>query len=141
MKGFPLNWRAFLILIHLVLKSGYMEIKTHQTDNLTIAEIISKNIIITTVEDGKDLIGNLYYQGVDKIVLHEKNITPSFFDLKTRMAGEILQKFSNYKIRLAIVGDFDKYGSKSLNDFIFESNKGSTVNFVSSVEKAINIKK
>lgn len=118
-----------------------MEIKTHQTDNLTIAEIISKNIIITTVEDGKDLIGNLYYQGVDKIVLHEKNITPSFFDLKTRMAGEILQKFSNYKIRLAIVGDFDKYGSKSLNDFIFESNKGSTVNFVSSVEKAINIKK
>lgn len=107
-----------------------MEIKTHQTNNLTKAEIISKNIIITTVEDGIDLVGNLYYQGFDKVVLHEKNITPSFFDLKTRMAGEILQKFSNYKIRLAIVGDFDKYGSKSLNDFIFESNKGNTVNFV-----------
>ncbi|WP_417354092.1 DUF4180 domain-containing protein [Flavobacterium sp.] len=114
-----------------------MEIKTHQTDNLTLAEIISQNIIITTVEDGRDLVGNLYYQGFDKVVLHEKNITPSFFDLKTRMAGEILQKFSNYKIRLAIVGDFDKYESKSLNDFIFESNKGSTVNFVSSLDGAI----
>lgn len=107
-----------------------MEIKTDQTNNLTIAEIISQNIIITTVEDGTDLVGNLYYQGFDKVVLYEKNITPSFFDLKTRMAGEILQKFSNYKIRLAIVGDFDKYESKSLNDFIFESNKGNTVNFV-----------
>lgn len=129
MKGFSLNWRAFLIF-NLVLKSGYMEIKTDQTNNLTIAEIISQNIIITTVEDGTDLVGNLYYQGFDKVVLYEKNITPSFFDLKTRMAGEILQKFSNYKIRLAIVGDFDKYESKSLNDFIFESNKGNTVNFV-----------
>lgn len=118
-----------------------MEIKTHQTNNLTIAEIISKNIIITTVEDGTDLVGNLYYQGFDKVVLHEKNITPSFFHLKTRMAGEILQKFSNYKIRLAIVGDFSKYESKSLNDFIFESNKGSAVNFVPSIEKAIDINK
>ncbi|WP_417366096.1 DUF4180 domain-containing protein [Flavobacterium beibuense] len=107
-----------------------MEIKTHQTDNLTIVEIVSPDIIIATIEDGTDLVGNLYYQGFDKVILHEKNITPSFFDLKTRMAGEILQKFSNYKIRLAIVGDFDKYGSKSLNDFIFESNKGNTVNFV-----------
>lgn len=115
-----------------------MEIKTHQTNNLTIAEIISKNIIIATIEDGTDLVGNLYYQGFDKVVLYEKNITPSFFDLKTRMAGEILQKFSNYKISLTIVGDFSKYKSKSLNDFIFESNKGSTVNFVSSIEEVLN---
>ncbi len=115
-----------------------MEIKTHQTNNLTIAEIISKNIIIATIEDGTDLVGNLYYQGFDKVVLYEKNIIPSFFDLKTRMAGEILQKFSNYKIRLAIVGDFDKYGSKSLNDFIFEGNKGSVINFVASIEQVLN---
>ena len=39
------------------------------------------------------------------MIIHEKNITPEFFDLKNRMAGEILQKFSNYRIRLAIVGD------------------------------------
>ncbi|MFL9837114.1 DUF4180 domain-containing protein [Flavobacterium sp. ST-75] len=116
-----------------------MEIKTHQTDNLTIAEIISQNIIITTVEDGTDLVGNLCYQGVDKAILYERNITPVFFDLKTRMAGEILQKFSNYKIRLAIVGDFDKYESNSLNDFIFESNKGSTVNFVATIEEVLGL--
>ncbi|WP_330442671.1 DUF4180 domain-containing protein [Flavobacterium sp. C4GT6] len=114
-----------------------MEIKTHQTDNLTIAEIISQNIIITTVEDGTDLVGNLYYQGFDKAILYERNITPAFFDLKTRMAGEILQKFSNYKIWLAIVGDFSKYESKSLNDFIFESNKGSAVNFVATIEEGL----
>ena len=115
-----------------------MEIKTHQTANLTVAEIISKNIIIATIEDGTDLVGDLYYQGFDKVVLYEKNITPSFFDLKTRMAGEILQKFSNYKIRLAIVGNFSKYESKSFNDFVFESNKGSVINFVASIEEVLN---
>ncbi|MDD4645730.1 MAG: DUF4180 domain-containing protein [Bacteroidales bacterium] len=47
----------------------------------------------------------LYYHGFDRMIIHEKNITPEFFDLKNRMAGEILQKFSNYRIRLAIVGD------------------------------------
>ncbi|KGO79874.1 alpha/beta hydrolase [Flavobacterium beibuense F44-8] len=115
-----------------------MEIKTHQTDNLTIVEIVSPDIIIATIEDGTDLVGNLYYQGFDKVILHEKNITPSFFDLKTRMAGEILQKFSNYKIRLAIVGNFSKYESKSLNDFVFESNKGRVINFVTSIEEVLN---
>ena len=55
-----------------------------------------------------------------------------FFDLKNGIAGEILQKFSNYRVSLIIVGDFSKYASKSLNDFIYESNKGRHINFVAS---------
>ncbi|WP_449401649.1 DUF4180 domain-containing protein [Chryseobacterium wanjuense] len=55
----------------------------------------------------------------DKVIIHEKNITPEFFDLKTKIAGDILQKFSNYRVKLAIVGDFSKYESKSIKDFIF----------------------
>jgi hypothetical protein len=66
-------------------------------------------------------------------------ITPYFFDLKTKIAGEILQKFSNYRIGLAIVGDFSKYESKSMKDFIFESNKTKHVNFVEMLEDALNI--
>ena len=72
-------------------------------------------------------------------MLNEKNITPDFFDLKNGIAGEILQKFSTYRVRLAIVGDFSKYTSKSLNDFIFESNKGKHINFVTSTIEAIKI--
>lgn len=115
-----------------------MEIKTYHINNLTVAEIVSQDVVITTAEDGIDLVGNLYYQGFDKAILYEENITPAFFDLKNRLAGEILQKFSNYRMRLVIVGDFTKYESKSLKDFIFESNKGTTVNFVSSVTEVLN---
>ena len=91
------------------------------------------------VEDGLNLLGNLYFQGYDKIIIYEKDITPDFFDLKIGIAGELLQTFSNYRISLAIVGDFSKYKSKSLHDFIFESNKGKHINFVLTSVEAIQI--
>lgn len=107
-----------------------MEIKTHNIDNTKVAEIITDKVILRSTEDGLDLLGNLYYQGFDKIIIHEKNITPEFFDLRTKIAGEILQKFAQYQMPLIIVGDFSKHKSKSLNDFIFESNKSQQINFI-----------
>jgi ABC-type branched-subunit amino acid transport system substrate-binding protein len=68
----------------------------------------------------------------------EHNLPVEFFDLKTKLAGDILQKFSTYQGRLAIVGDFTKYESKSLRDFIYESNKARRINFVSTLEEAEN---
>ena len=107
-----------------------MEIKTHNIEDTKVAEIITDKVILRSTEDGLDLLGNLYYQDFDKIIIHEKNITPEFFDLKTKIAGEILQKFAQYQMPLIIVGDFSKYKSKSLNDFIFESNKSQQINFI-----------
>lgn len=115
-----------------------MKIKAHNINDTKIAEVTSDKTIINKTEDGLDLLGNLYYQGFDSIVMNEKNITPDFFDLKNGIAGEILQKFSNYRVRLAIVGDFSKFASKSLTDFIYESNKGKHINFVNSTTEAID---
>lgn len=116
-----------------------MTIKYHNIDNLTIAEIASEDIIIKTVEDGLDLLGSLYYQGANSIIIRERNLTAAFFNLRTGLAGEILQKFSNYRVRLAIVGDFEKYSSKSIQEFFYESNKNRQINFVKTVSNAITI--
>lgn len=116
-----------------------MKIETHDINDTKIAELISDDTIINNIEDGLDLLGNLYYQDFDKIIIYEKNVTPDFFDLKNGIAGEILQKFSNYRVRLAIVGDFSKYTSKSVNDFVYESNKGRQINFVASQLEAIKV--
>lgn len=117
-----------------------MKIESHSINGKKIAEIVSTDIVIRSSEDGLDLLGNLYYQDFDKIVIREKNITPDFFDLKNGIAGEILQKFSNYRVQLAIVGDFSQYTSKSISDFIYESNKGRHINFVPSVAEALKIR-
>jgi Domain of unknown function (DUF4180) len=115
-----------------------MEIKAHQINKVNIAEVISEDIVIANFQDGLDLLGDLYFQGFDKIVLQEKNITPDFFDLKTGIAGEILQKCANFRMNMAIVGDFSKYKSKSLEAFIFESNKMEQINFVGNLTDALN---
>ncbi len=61
-----------------------------------------------------------------------------FFILSTGIAGEILQKHINYGGCIAIYGDFSSYTSKSLKDFMYESNKGTKVFFVRTKDEAIN---
>ncbi len=78
-----------------------------------------------------------YETGCDRIILNKSLVSKSFFDLKTRLAGEILQKFINYRVKLAIVGDFSVYSSKSLKDFIYESNNGKDIFFLPTEEQAI----
>jgi len=114
-----------------------MHIITHTVATGLVAEFVSQDIIINTIAEGIDLVGTLYYQGFEGVIIHRDTITPDFFDLKTKIAGEILQKFSNYRIRLAIVGNFESNTSKSLKDFIYQFNRGRQVNFVTSVPLAL----
>lgn len=114
-----------------------MRIETHRIGQAKVAEIQAEGLVLTSVEDGLSLLGDLYYQGFDKIILHEENIAPEFFDLKTKLAGEVLQKFVQYRMLLAVVGDFSKYTSKSLRDFIYECNQGRQVNFVQELSSAL----
>lgn len=102
-----------------------------------IAEIHSEGICIHTTREALDLMADCGYQGAAGLLIREEHLMPEFFDLKTGIAGEILQKFSTYRMKLAIVGDFGKYESKSLRDFIRESNKGRQICFASSREEAL----
>ena len=91
-----------------------MEIKIHEINDVKIAEVISEVNIINNTEDGLDLMGDLYYQGFDRIVIHEKNIIPDFFNLKSGIAGEILQKFSTYRVRFGHCWRFLKIHKQKL---------------------------
>lgn len=82
-------------------------------------------------------MANASYQGATSIILYEKNLKLEFFELKTGMAGEILQKYTNYHIRIVIVGEFEKFDSKSLKAFIVESNRGKLVAFMPDRETAL----
>lgn len=106
-------------------------------NNISIAELTDESFMICQPQDVLDIFGNLMSTYCDRIIIHERNLHPDFFDLKTGLAGEVMQKFSNYRVRLAIVGDFAKYKSQSLQDFIFESNKSKRVFFTDSISSAI----
>lgn len=114
-----------------------MNIKILEVNGTSMAIVESDKIIINELQDAVDLLGNCDYQGASNIIVKKENLKPDFFDLKTRLAGEILQKFSNYRKKLAIVGDFSNITSKSLIDFIYESNKAGRINFVQTFEEAM----
>lgn len=96
-------------------------------------------IILFDIDSSLDIIANVFYSANTKnLIIYEENILDDFFNLKTRLAGEILQKFTQYQTRISIVGDFSKYENKPLRDFIYESNKGRDCSFFSTLEEAIN---
>lgn len=113
-----------------------MNFVIHNEYKNNIAEFITDKVIINNVQDTLDLIANISAQDINKIIIHEKNITPNFFNLSNGLAGEILQKCFNYGIKMAIIGDFKKYKSQNLKAFIYESNKGKQFFFIDDVEKA-----
>lgn len=115
-----------------------MIVKTIRENNIDIAVVNSDSILIKDVQSALDFIATIQYEtGCNRIIINKSAICEDFFNLRTRLAGEILQKFVNYNVKLAIVGDFSEYSSKSLRDFIYESNKGRHIFFLPEEKQAI----
>ena len=115
-----------------------MNIATIKENNVEIAIISSRDMLITDVQSALDMMATVNYEvGCDRIILNKSAICEDFFNLSTRLAGDILQKFINYHVKIAIVGDFSIYSSKSLKDFIYESNNGKDIFFLSNEKQAI----
>lgn len=115
-----------------------MNIRLIQHNAVALARIESESVLITDVQSALDLMATVHYQTDSRCLILDSNAFDArFFDLKTRLAGDILQKFVTYQVKLAIIGDFSVYSSKSLKDFICESNQGRDIFFVSGEEEAI----
>lgn len=115
-----------------------MNIESIKEKGTDIAVVSSEEKLIVDTQSALDFIMTVKYEtGAERIVIDKKNISDDFFILSTGMAGEILQKFINYHIKVAIYGDYSKYTSKPLKDFIYESNCGKDIFFVETKEEAI----
>ncbi|WFE40366.1 DUF4180 domain-containing protein [Micromonospora sp. WMMD998] len=87
---------------------------------------------IATEADALDLIGAAF-AGATVVVVPAERLDPRFFALGTRFAGEVMQKFVNYRLRLAVVGDISAHlaASGALRALVTESNRHDQVWFVS----------
>ena len=63
-------------------------------------------------------------------------LADEFFQLRTGLAGAILQKFVNYRTGLAVLGDISGHteSSGALRDLVRESNRGRQIWFVSDLD-------
>ncbi|MEO5977076.1 MAG: DUF4180 domain-containing protein [Chryseolinea sp.] len=106
----------------------------HTFNGKDIVALNENGVLINSAQQFLDLIMNL---PSERIILYKENIDESFFDLRTGLAGEILQKAVNYSRSLGIVGDYTRYASKSLKAFIYETNKTNNIVFVDSLDEAL----
>jgi ribosomal protein S18 acetylase RimI-like enzyme len=103
-----------------------------------VAIIQSDELLITDAQSALDLMATVKYEtGCDTIVIPKETVAENFFVLSTGLAGEILQKFVTYHVKLAIIGDYSHYTSKPLRDFIYESNNGCHFFFVGTEAEAV----
>ncbi|TMQ90694.1 DUF4180 domain-containing protein [Actinomadura soli] len=90
---------------------------------------------VATEQDALDLIGAAF-SGAEVVAVPASRLDERFFALGTRVAGEIMQKFANYRLRLVIVGDISRHvaASSALRALVQESNSSGHVWFVPDLE-------
>jgi hypothetical protein len=79
-----------------------------------------------------DLIGDAFGQEAQLVCVPAERVGEEFFRLRSGVAGAIVQKFANYRLRLAVVGDISRHvaDSSALRDFVYESNQGGQLWFL-----------
>lgn len=103
-----------------------------------VAVLASEERVIVDASSALELAMEARYGGgAERLAINKRAVTEDFFILSTGLAGEILQKFANYRIKAAFYGDFTRYTSKPLRDFILESNQGNSFFFVPTEEEAV----
>ncbi|MGW6685167.1 DUF4180 domain-containing protein [Streptomyces sp. NPDC054961] len=91
---------------------------------------------VATVQDALDqLIGSAFHRA-EVVAVPAERLDDAFFDLSSGLAGAIMQKFVNYRIRLVVLGDIAQRlrAGSALSDLVRESNRGLHVWFLPDVE-------
>ncbi len=116
-----------------------MKIEVVKKNYTEVAVVDSDELLITDVQSALDFVMTVKYEtGCTNIAVNKNAVVNDFFILSTCLAGEILQKFINYGVRFAIYGDFSKYTSQPLKDFMYESNKGNDIYFQPDASLAVD---
>lgn len=96
-----------------------------------VASLVGAELAVSTEQDAVDLIGNASFAGARGLLLEAGQLAPEFFDLTSGLAGAVLQKAINYRLKLAVLLPTAKERGGALSAFINESNEGNHVRFLS----------
>lgn len=91
-------------------------------------------LALRTPEDVLEVVGAAY--DFDGLILTEADLSPEFFQLRSGLAGEAFQKFTNYRLRVALVlPDFDAHGER-FAELAYEHRAHTSIRFVHTEEEA-----
>lgn len=87
--------------------------------------------------DIMDLLGDAFSLEARWVAIPAERFDEAFFQLGTRVAGDIIQKFANYRVGVAVIGDISRHteASSALRDFVTECNRGRQTWFLTDIER------
>lgn len=100
-----------------------MNYKIITKNELKYVELFSAPAPLKTEADALDVVALCGENGTNLLMVHREALSDDFFDLKTRAAGGIIQKFVNYRVKAVIVIPEDAQGAR-FKEWAGESNKG-----------------
>jgi uncharacterized protein DUF4180 len=103
---------------------------------VAVLECAEDGPAVTSDTDATDLVGAALGAEADLVAIPVGRLAPEFFTLASGLAGAVAQKFVNYRLRLAVIGDISAYlaESRALRDYVAETNRGNQVWFLDSAE-------
>ncbi|MDF2926173.1 MAG: hypothetical protein K0R57_5087 [Paenibacillaceae bacterium] len=114
-----------------------MKIEVIEANGRHYMECASAVAPVQTEQDALDLIGTCMGNDVNLLLLHDEVLSDDFFQLRTGLAGNMVQKFINYRIKLAVVaGDTQRMKGK-FKEFLAETNKGGSFRIFNSRDEAV----
>lgn len=96
-----------------------------EKDNKSYIDISSAETPVSKESDVMDLISLCFEQGINRYMLHKDILSEDFFKLSTGLAGIVMQKFVNYRIRAALLVPEEYKFSVRFKELMLELNKGS----------------
>src|SRR5215472_9450641 len=111
--------------------------RSYEIHGVQILECAAEGAQLRSGGDAVELIAAARAHQARLVVVPAVRLGGDFFNLRTGIAGEIFQKFVNYRVRLVIAGDISRYVEESaaLRDLVRESNRGDQVWFLAGIDE------
>ena len=103
--------------------------------NLIYIEITDPSFVIDNEQDSLDLAALCGENFVGRLLINKENLPDKFFDLKTGLAGAVLQKFSTYRIKCAAIVPVEKIKGR-FREMVIETNRGNQFRVFTAKEEA-----
>ncbi|WP_368487922.1 DUF4180 domain-containing protein [Clostridium sp. BJN0013] len=107
-----------------IKETNRMNYKVIERNNKKYIECNSSETLLRSEQDALNLTAACVENNIYLLMLHSEVLTDDFFKLRTGLAGQVLQKFINYHVKVVVVLTSEQKIKGKFKELIAESNKG-----------------
>lgn len=101
-----------------------MSYQVIETEGKKYVEAIPGEILIESEREALDLVAACGENETPLLMIHAENLTPDFYHLRTGLAGDVLLKFINYRLKVVAVLRPELVEQGKFQEMVIESNRG-----------------